>query len=769
MEKGRLEELRNGLYSTTFLIGSWKRKKALARLAEAIADVDAAMLLAEAMQKSSDGSIKAGAKEALLRLKEQKTIDQLCALWEKNRAESIAQLIREAGWVASTPLDLQVLTALKARRTDLFSSPSREVLKALFTLLSDVDTEIASEARRMLVSLRDAQAQQILLEQLLSDDHKELSSIVREAGYAPSDNGQKSLVYFLTEQWDLLEKHDPEHSYLRAAYGKADKALKSRIDAVAERSGKKIRLPQQSQKLEQLDDGKQKVSSKLTAAAAVTTGAVQPAAAAAVRREQRLLELSEKDWAKVLELLEQSNQRLGIWQLAHDAPARWSVQILNLMKRLNWKPRSEEKAQYEELLALAERCNKNDFEAVATQGIKLEGHTDMINCLTVIARDLVATGSADSTVRLWSISEAKEVAKLEGHTGAINCIAYSESEKVLASGGSDGTVRLWRLPEGELLGTLKGHSDEVSCLALSPDGRLLASGSLDNSIRLWVLPEGRELKEIKQHQGSIWALAFSPDGRLLASGGGLNDHCIKLWSVPDCSSVKTLEGHKGLVRAVIFSSDAKMLLSGSSDNSIKLWEVASGTEQKSFKAHKGLVHSLSFLPKERLLSASVDNTARVWSLADGKELRRMDKHKGRITSVAIEPTAKALASASWDNTLKIWDLESGAEIRTLNGHTNWVTAVALSPDAETLVSGSRDNTLRLWKMRPILLVGLSASHATDNDLAWIQNALRDKSLSEAEQRVYAFVEALIRWKAVIKGKQMPRTVDLGELSILLPE
>ncbi len=773
MEKNRLEELKKELYSTTFLIGGWKRKKALAQLVAVVDDPDAAAVLTEALQKSSDEVVKARAKEALGRLKDQRTIDLLCASWEKSREDSLSRLIREHGWVATSPPQLRLLTALKAQKLELFEKGSKDQIDQLFKSLSDSDNEIAMQARKTLSSFKHTDTQEIVIQFALSGSHKEALDIVREAGYLPADNGQRSLTYFLTEQWEKLSSHDPEHEYLRPVYEKADKKLKSRIDEIASRNGKQI-LPKASKPPAKAEEKKAKTPAPQQPPPAQPSKPVlqpQPAVAAApaMRKERKLLELSDREWEATIKTLEESNQRVDIWQLAHDAPPRWSVQILRLMKQMGWKPRSEEKMQFEEMVKLAAGCDRKDFDSMAECSAVLTGHTDMINCVMAVGSDVVATGSADATLRLWSVSGAKELAKLDGHTGAINCIAYNATERVLISGSSDGTVRLWSVADGEHLVTLKGHSDEVSCLAVSPDGRLLASGSLDNGIRLWVLPEGRELKEMKEHQGSVWSLAFSPDGKMLASGGGLNDHTVKLWSIPDGLHLRTLEGHKGLVRAIIFSKDGKSVISGSGDNTIRIWDTHTGAEQKVLKAHKGLVHSLSLLPGDRLVTASVDNSARVWSISDGKELKKLDRHKGRITGIVVEPMARALASSSWDNTVKIWDLDSGVELRSLEGHTNWVTGLALSHDNQTLISGSRDNTLRLWKLRPILLAGLSASYASADDLKWIHEALKDVHLSESQKRGYRFVEALIRWRAERRGRDLPKVIEIGDLSIVMPD
>ena len=100
---------------------------------------------------------------------------------------------------------------------------------------------------------------------------------------------------------------------------------------------------------------------------------------------------------------------------------------------------------------------------------------------------LLATASADQTVRLWDVTTGQPHGQpLTGHTDAVYGVAFSPDGTLLATASDDQTVRLWDVATGQPHGQpLTGHTDAVEGVAFSPDGTLLASADQDKTARLW--------------------------------------------------------------------------------------------------------------------------------------------------------------------------------------------------------------------------------------------------------------------------------------------
>ncbi|KAI1459895.1 hypothetical protein F4805DRAFT_35254 [Annulohypoxylon moriforme] len=214
---------------------------------------------------------------------------------------------------------------------------------------------------------------------------------------------------------------------------------------------------------------------------------------------------------------------------------------------------------------------------------------------------IVASGSHDCTIRLWSAQTGALQLTLRGHSKEIMSIAFSPDGRFLVSASSDHTVRLWSVETGESEFTLEDHHDRVNSAAFSPDGEVIASASKDRTVRLWSASTGTFQRTLDGHDGGVNSVAFSPDGNFLASAS--KDCTVRLWSTDVDNLWKiqhVLKGHNKKVLSVAFSPDSKVVASGSEDDEMRLWLVETGERLRTIEFSCG-VWELSFDQDSQLL------------------------------------------------------------------------------------------------------------------------------------------------------------------------
>jgi U3 small nucleolar RNA-associated protein 13 len=74
---------------------------------------------------------------------------------------------------------------------------------------------------------------------------------------------------------------------------------------------------------------------------------------------------------------------------------------------------------------------------------------------------VLATGSGDKTVKLWSLDDFSCVKTFEGHTNSVLRVDFIDAGLQLVSAASDGLVKLWNVREEECVATLDNHEDKV--------------------------------------------------------------------------------------------------------------------------------------------------------------------------------------------------------------------------------------------------------------------------------------------------------------------
>lgn len=171
----------------------------------------------------------------------------------------------------------------------------------------------------------------------------------------------------------------------------------------------------------------------------------------------------------------------------------------------------------------------------------------------------VASGGdyGDNTVQVW---EAETGNLLFTHTAQYRIFAapFSPVAPVIASGSFDGSVRIWSAFNGERVQEYRGHLGPVYAVAWSPDGTRLVSAGQDTRAVVWSAESGKELLVYAGHSQAIKAIAWSPDGCSIATGG--DDGTVQVWSALD-GQMSLEYRHTSWVRALSWSPDGSSIAS----------------------------------------------------------------------------------------------------------------------------------------------------------------------------------------------------------------
>jgi WD40 repeat protein len=79
---------------------------------------------------------------------------------------------------------------------------------------------------------------------------------------------------------------------------------------------------------------------------------------------------------------------------------------------------------------------------------------------------------------------------LQGHTHYVEYLTFHPSGKILASGSADNTIRFWDLLAASEISSHKVHDDFVTSLAFNQNGNLLVSGDYSGCLKVWDFSTG---------------------------------------------------------------------------------------------------------------------------------------------------------------------------------------------------------------------------------------------------------------------------------------
>ena len=257
---------------------------------------------------------------------------------------------------------------------------------------------------------------------------------------------------------------------------------------------------------------------------------------------------------------------------------------------------------------------------------------------------LLATGSTDKRIKLWSVGNARELRTIEVGADSLTALAWLPGGTTLVSGDEGGEVRIWNAADGVLLRSWHCSGEQtaflrVAHMAVSERGATVVVACGDR-IRLYDTPEARAKSE-------NWLFLVDPSRAQ--------------------TRLRIALQHRQ-VSALAWSTDGRNLFVGDEEGSLRIFDSTTGVLQREWQALGGTVMALAADPGGHWLAASIwtrDSKAgriEIVGPVSGHRLRTIPTPAGRLRQLQAAPHGRWLAAVDEEGQLRRFDPNGGSEL-----------------------------------------------------------------------------------------------------------
>ncbi|KAJ7188103.1 nuclear mRNA splicing protein [Mycena filopes] len=239
----------------------------------------------------------------------------------------------------------------------------------------------------------------------------------------------------------------------------------------------------------------------------------------------------------------------------------------------------------------------------------LSSHKGTHQCRTDNAQ--FASSGGDRSVFLWDVATAVTTRRLSGHMGKIHVVEFNDDASVLASGSFDSTVRLWDLRA----------QNRQAIQALHVGSTYIITGSLDGHVRTYDLRKGELRSDYMGYP--VTAVAPTQDSQTLLVTT-LDSH-IRLIDATNGKLLNDFTGHTNTeyrCRACFGHGEASVIC-GDEKGQVWAWDLLDAKPLQPsppLKVHHKVITWTEHHPIEKgeMFTASADGTVKVWRQAEAE-------------------------------------------------------------------------------------------------------------------------------------------------------
>lgn len=230
------------------------------------------------------------------------------------------------------------------------------------------------------------------------------------------------------------------------------------------------------------------------------------------------------------------------------------------------------------IAGVAKKIKIFDYAAVVKDSIGIHYPISEIECTSKISclswnsyfKAMMATSDYEGSVIIWDAVPGERLATFQEHEKRCWSVDFNKIDpNLVASGSDDGKVKIWSTNMKPSVATLNGGAN-ICSVKFNPSSLYnLAFGSADHRVYYYDLRNTKtHVKMFKEHQKAVSYVQFLNGNELVSAS---TDGQIKLWDVDQTNCVRSYEGHVNEKNFVGLTTNDDFIATGSEDNSLYIY------------------------------------------------------------------------------------------------------------------------------------------------------------------------------------------------------
>lgn len=288
----------------------------------------------------------------------------------------------------------------------------------------------------------------------------------------------------------------------------------------------------------------------------------------------------------------------------------------------------------------------------------------------------IATGSQDATARLWDISglqnggTAPELFAVSGHTGAVTVVAFGSNPSLptLFTGSQDSNIIEWSLSNGSLVREYTGNSWAIADIRFVGDGGGFFTTVLANETPILLYWRVGNVNPTSTFE--VLYDVYNDDATR-GTRGGRNGFPLEVYNTTQQAIVRPLNtrdfnwGNETATAFAFRPGGAEGLValdSAQGEDRLVLVSLASGEIVRTFVGQASQsVDALAFNPNGDLAISANEGILTLWNVQTGTALRTLASHADVIIDISWSADGRFAVTRSRDNNVRVWDITGADE------------------------------------------------------------------------------------------------------------